>query len=204
MFDLTSTLPADVDARRLLEALNFAALRHSGQRRKGIDGAPYINHLIEVAYILARHGVTDMDLLCAALLHDAVEDVGVQPDELRARFGARVTTLVLAVTDDPTLPVADRKTAQVAGAAALPAAAQNLRIADKISNLRGILTSPPENWSIERRLAYYGWARAVVEACEGGLPSLRQTFTEIHEGGRVSLELQAARIRRGERPPRTE
>ncbi len=187
-------------ARRFLDALNFAALRHSNQRRKGRAGAPYVNHLIEVAHILANHGVDDLDLLCAALLHDAVEDAGVTAAEIRSRFGERVMHLVLAVTDNDSDPLWQRKLHQIERAPTLSPEAQNLRIADKISNLRGILTSPPENWSIERKLAYFGWADKVVDGCSDGLLSLREAFFEIHRSGSLTLELQAAATRGSFRP----
>ena len=59
----------------LLAALDFAAIRHRDQKRKGTDASPYINHPIEVAQVLTSvGGVTDADLLRAAVLHDTVED----------------------------------------------------------------------------------------------------------------------------------
>ncbi len=62
------------DIASLLGAAKFAAERHTGQRRKGTDKAPYVNHVIEVAETLCRvGGVTDADVLVAALLHDTVE-----------------------------------------------------------------------------------------------------------------------------------
>jgi GTP diphosphokinase / guanosine-3',5'-bis(diphosphate) 3'-diphosphatase len=154
-----------------------------------------VNHLIEVAHILANHGIDDLDLLCAALLHDSIEDAGVSAAEIRSRFGERVVQLVLAVTDSDTEPLWQRKLHQIERAPTLSPAAQNLRIADKISNLRGILTSPPENWSIERKLAYFGWADKVVEGCDLGLLSLREAFFEIHRSGSLTLEVQAAAVR---------
>ena len=192
--------PTGFGARRFLDALNFAALRHSNQRRKGRAGAPYVNHLIEVAHILANHGVEDMDVLCAALLHDAIEDAGVTAAEIRSRFGERVMQLVLAVTDNDSEPLWQRKLHQIERAPTLCPEAQNLRIADKISNLRGILTSPPENWSIERKLAYFTWADKVVEGCSDGLLSLQESFFEVHQSGSLTLEVQAAAIRGSFRP----
>lgn len=182
-------------ARRLMEALNFAALRHRAHRRKGREGTPYINHLIEVAHILTLHGIDDEDLLCASVLHDTIEDVGVSAEELRSRFGPRVTALVLAVTDDENLPLWDQKQRQIDEAGNLPKAAQNLRVADKISNLRGILMSPPPGWSHERKLAYYAWAREVVQACTSADPSLLRTFEDLHETGWATLQMHTV-IRR--------
>lgn len=181
-----------LSASSFLEALNLAALRHRSQRRKGRAGAPYVNHLIEVAHILTSHGFEQTELLCAAVLHDVIEDAGASADELRARFGNRVTALVLEVTDDDALPVWERKLAQIRNASSLSEDAQHLRVADKISNLRGILTSPPESWSLERKLAYYGWAEQVVNGCTRAAPSLVRTFVSVHEAGAAALQMRRA------------
>lgn len=175
-----------------LDALNFAALRHRAQRRKGRDGAPYVNHLIEVAHILTSHGFEGTELLCAAVLHDVIEDAGASADELRARFGSRVTALVLEVTDDKALPFWEQKMAQIQSAARLSADAQQIRVADKVSNLRGILTSPPEAWSLERKLGYYAWAKQVVHHCDRAAPSLLRTFHAVHEAGAAALQVVRA------------
>lgn len=171
----------------LLEALNFAALRHRSQRRKGRNGAPYVNHLIEVAHILALHGINELDLLRAAVLHDSVEDAEVTFDELRDRFGRNVASLVAEMTDDVALPVWRRKLVQIEQASQMSAGAQAVRVADKISNLRGILTSPPTTWSLERKLAYYAWAQQVVDGCTEAPASLRATFYEVHTVGMAVL-----------------
>jgi (p)ppGpp synthase/HD superfamily hydrolase len=62
---------------------------------------------------LRRTHVTEVDVLMAAVLHDTVEDTETTADELRDRFGARVTDIVLEVTDDKTLPKQQRKELQV-------------------------------------------------------------------------------------------
>jgi hypothetical protein len=101
---------------RAQRALDLAALLHAADRRQR---EPYVNHVLRVAIrIITYYGVTDPDVVCAALLHDAVEDhaadlapgVG-QPGalaELAARFGDRVADLVAAVTNPPPQPGRDR------------------------------------------------------------------------------------------------
>lgn len=182
---------SEFEPRRFLEALNFAALRHRRQRRKGREGAPYVNHLIEVAHILTAHGLSQPELLCAAVLHDSIEDAGVTLDEIRQRFGDVVAAIVLEVTDDESQPFWQRKLLQVERAPLLSAHAQNLRVADKISNLRGILMSPPANWSLERKLAYYRWAEQVVAGCERASAELLQTFGDVHATGLATLQVQS-------------
>src|SRR5688500_15113084 len=93
---------------KLLQAASFAAKKHTGQKRKGADGEPYINHPLEVANLLANVGkVQDYDVLIAALLHDTVEDCGVTREELTELFGEKVSGYVLEVTDDKSLPKAE-------------------------------------------------------------------------------------------------
>lgn len=183
-------MTSPLQPRTFLDALNFAALRHRWQRRKGERGAPYVNHLIEVANLLASHGLDDTDLLCAAVLHDTIEDTDVTADEVRQRFGNRITSLVLEVTDDVRIPKWQQKLRQIEQAGQMSAAAQNLRVADKISNLRGILTSPPQNWSLERKLAYYAWAKRVVDECVRADEGLRRTFETVHGTGLAALQMK--------------
>jgi (p)ppGpp synthase/HD superfamily hydrolase len=61
------------------EALRFASYKHRFQRRKNED-VPYINHPIEVADFLTKAGVTDYEILSAAILHDTVEDTDTTPE----------------------------------------------------------------------------------------------------------------------------
>ncbi|MGO4883232.1 MAG: HD domain-containing protein [Bryobacteraceae bacterium] len=149
--------------RQILAAACFAAERHAAQRRKGQTAEPYVNHLLEVAELLARTA-TDLDtnLIVAALLHDTIEDAGVTRAEIAARFGEDVAALVAEVTDDKSLPKEVRKAQQVEHATGKSPRAQALGTADKIANIRSIATSPPANWTFERRVAYVRWAREVV------------------------------------------
>lgn len=148
---------------QILAAAHFAAERHATQRRKGRKAEPYVNHLLEVAELLARTaGDLDTNLIVAALLHDTIEDAGVKREELAERFGEDVASLVAEVTDDKLLPKEIRKARQVENAPAKSPRAQALSAADKIANLRSLATSPPANWSFERRVEYVRWARQVV------------------------------------------
>src|SRR5262245_31793202 len=71
----SSWLVAKTDASQLLDALAFAAEKHRMQRRKDAEASPYINHPIALAQVLCNEaGITDTVVLCAALLHDTIED----------------------------------------------------------------------------------------------------------------------------------
>src|SRR5215216_3011423 len=116
----------------LLKALAFAAHKHRDQRRKDAEASPYINHPIALADVLVNEGgVTDIDVLCAALLHDTVEDTATTHEELVDVFGSRIARVVAEVTDDKNLAKADRKRLQIEHAATLSAEAKLVKLADK-------------------------------------------------------------------------
>ena len=103
----------------VVAALAFAADRHRDHRRKDSAQPPYVNHLIAVVEVLVEHGVDDPLVLAAAALHDTVEDTATSLDELRAIFGDEVAAVVAAVTDDKSLPKAERKRRQIEKAPSL-------------------------------------------------------------------------------------
>jgi (p)ppGpp synthase/HD superfamily hydrolase len=140
------------DVVRVLKAGEFAACKHSKQRRKGEEAEPYLNHLIEVASLVAEATDGRPDVVIAALLHDAVEDQRVELDEISAMFGSQVAALVAEVTDDKRLEKQVRKEIQIASAPHKSPDACVIALADKISNLLAIAKSPPP-WPIERKRA---------------------------------------------------
>ena len=163
--------------QRILAAAQFAAEKHAAQKRKGAAAEPYINHLIEVAQLIAGSSdVLDTNLVVAGLLHDTVEDTCTQPEELKRLFGDDVASLVAEVTDDKALPKEVRKTLQVQNAPHKSVRAQVIKLADKISNLRSILASPPASWSSERKREYFAWARQVVDNLSAPNPLLKAEF----------------------------
>jgi (p)ppGpp synthase/HD superfamily hydrolase len=163
----------------IARAFDFAARRHSSQRRKGSAGEPYVNHLAEVARLVAEAtGGADSALVVAALLHDTVEDTGTELGELTREFGPEVSSLVLEVTDDKSLPDERRKRLQVETAASKSVRARMLKIADKTSNLRSLAASPPSGWSARRIRDHVAWAREVVDRCRGVSPALEARFDE--------------------------
>jgi (p)ppGpp synthase/HD superfamily hydrolase len=167
--------------REVMRAAHFAAARHSGQRRKGAAAEPYINHLLEVAELVASAlAEPDTNLVIAALLHDTVEDVEVTKEELIELFGADVANLVLEVTDDKSLPKQERKRLQIVHAPKKSPRAQLIKLADKISNLRAILASPPADWTAERKREYFQWAKQVVDALSAPNSGLKAEFERLY------------------------
>lgn len=164
----------------ILHALGFASLKHRNQRRKGKDSAPYINHLIEVAGLLWRIGrVRDPDIIAAGILHDTVEDTNTTTQELAAGFGPKVGSIVLEVTDDKSLPDTARKHRQVEHAESLSYGARLVKLADKISNIREVIETPPAGWSLERRRSYVKWGEDVVNKIRGTNRHLERMFDNL-------------------------
>ena len=164
----------------LLAAIRLAAEKHRDQKRKGTNASPYINHPIEVAELLARiGGVRDVEVLAAAILHDTIEDTETTPEELERAFGARVRGLVAEVTDDKKLPKAERKQLQRDHAPHLSREAKQIKLGDKIANVREIGANPPGDWPLERRREYIEWARSVVDGCRGANAALERHFDRI-------------------------
>lgn len=161
----------------IISALEFAAHKHRDQRRKDVEASPYINHPIALAEVLVNEaGITDVDTICAALLHDTVEDTDTTLTELEHRFGSRISAIVSEVTDDHTLDKAARKREQVKRAATLSEQAKCVKFADKISNLCDIAVRPPAGWSLERRQNYFDWAKEVIDRMRGTNPQLERLF----------------------------
>jgi (p)ppGpp synthase/HD superfamily hydrolase len=161
----------------LFKALSFAARKHRGDTRKDSSRTPYVNHVIEVAACLACEGaVTDEALLTAAVLHDTVEDTPTTLEELSAEFGSDVAELVREMTDDKSLPKQRRKDLQVDHAPSASPRAKQLKIADKICNVRDVANNPAEGWALERRTDYLDWAEKVVAGCRGVNHRLDQAF----------------------------
>lgn len=165
----------------VLKAAHFAAERHSGQRRKGAAAEPYINHLVEVAELVSSAlSEPDTNLVIAALLHDTIEDAGVTKEELIQAFGADVAELVVEVTDDKALPKAERKRLQIVNAPKKSVRAQVIKLADKISNVRAILSTPPSDWSVQRKREYFEWAKQVVDGLTAPNQKLKTEFERLY------------------------
>jgi len=148
----------------VLSAASFAAKKHSAQRRKGDAAEPYVNHVLEVAALVSGAlPEDDTNLVIAALLHDTIEDTATTRQEIEEHFGSDVASLVTELTDDKTLPKAERKRLQIVNASKKSARAQVIKLADKISNLRSILASPPADWDFRRKKKYFDWAKQVVD-----------------------------------------
>jgi GTP diphosphokinase / guanosine-3',5'-bis(diphosphate) 3'-diphosphatase len=165
----------------LIRATAFAAHKHRNQRRKDVDESPYINHPVALADVLANEGnVDDEAVLIAAILHDTIEDTETSREELINQFGQAIADIVGEVTDDKSLPKAERKRLQVEHAPHISEGAKLVKLADKICNLRDIAASPPASWSLERKREYFDWAKSVVNGLRGVHPVLEGVFDKAY------------------------
>jgi (p)ppGpp synthase/HD superfamily hydrolase len=164
----------------------FARERHAGQTRKGAAAEPYIVHVEEVARLTAGWGGSETAVM-AAWLHDTVEDCPpTSLDEIAGLFGADVARIVGELTDDKSLPKAERKRLQVVNAAHKSPEACLVKIADKTSNVSALRLSPPADWSRDRMRAYLDWVEAVMDALahkpEGPLSALSVALSAARAG----------------------
>jgi guanosine-3',5'-bis(diphosphate) 3'-pyrophosphohydrolase len=149
--ELRRLLPAPA-ADAVARAVAFALRCHGDQQRP--TGAPYAEHLLEALEILVRGaGVSDPDVLCAAVLHDVVEDTPCTIGEVRAAFGGRVADMVGWVTKPETADGADKKAAKEAYLARLAGAPDDavlVKLADRASNVQTL-----RNLGLARQREYY-------------------------------------------------
>jgi GTP diphosphokinase / guanosine-3',5'-bis(diphosphate) 3'-diphosphatase len=169
------------DLALLLRTLAFAARKHRHQRRKDARGLPYINHPIGLANALySEGGVSDIQVLCAAILHDTLEDTSATREQLAELFGEKICDIVVEVTDDKRLSKRERKRLQIEHAAQLSPEAKLVKLADKICNLRDVLASPPVGWSLSRKREYFEWAKQVVDGLRGSNKALETVFDHVY------------------------
>jgi guanosine-3',5'-bis(diphosphate) 3'-pyrophosphohydrolase len=146
----------------IIEAINFAARAHKDQRRKGDGNSPYINHLIEVLTLLSSSAkVTDPNILMAAVLHDILEDTEVAESELIDKFGTTVASYVLAVSDDKTMSLNERRDKQLKSMDKTIDPIKFIKLADHCSNVASI----PPKWDKQRVKEYIEWSHSVAEKC---------------------------------------
>jgi (p)ppGpp synthase/HD superfamily hydrolase len=172
---------------RFLKAFQFAAEKHKGQTRKA-STIPYIAHLMGVASLALEFG-GDEDVAIAALLHDVVEDCGgaAMLKEVRRRFGSRVAKIVDGCTDsdsNPKPPWRERKESYLRHLKSADADTRLVSAADKLNNVRSILSD-------YREVGESIWER-FNGGCAGTLWYYRALLDEFQRGkpNRVIRELE--------------
>ncbi|MBR0853574.1 HD domain-containing protein [Bradyrhizobium liaoningense] len=174
--------------RLVSEAAELAARRHNGTARKGRGSEPYINHLAEVANLLATAtDGADAELVAAGWLHDSIEDTGTRRGELAQTFSERVASLVVECTDDMSLPKAERRRKQIEDAPHKSPGAKLIKIADKISNTAARIQSDPSAEERDDLVDYVEWATQVVAGCRGGNAWLDEKFDDAVKAAKALL-----------------
>ncbi len=169
------------DLNIIFKALSFAALKHRDQRRKNVEASPYINHPIDLVNVLVNEGqVANPDIIVAAILHDTVEDTDTSFAELETHFGKVIADIVCELTDDNRLQKKERKQQQIDHAAHASDQAKQVKLADKICNLRDMCSAPPAGWDLDRRREYFDWSLAVIDQVRGAHDQLEAIFDEAY------------------------
>jgi (p)ppGpp synthase/HD superfamily hydrolase len=181
-------------------ALAFAERRHAGQRRKS-DGAPFVEHPIEVASLLYHAGAPDY-VIAAGLLHDTIEKTDTNEAELRRRFGTRIATLVAALSEDGQVSgYARRKAALRRQVAAAGPDALMVFAADKVAKTRELTVEPApadssgrvatKSRTRERRLKHYRHCLELLERTLGDSPLVAQLRAELERLDTAASRRQA-------------
>jgi guanosine-3',5'-bis(diphosphate) 3'-pyrophosphohydrolase len=118
-------------------------------------------------------------MLQAAALHDTVEDTDTTAEDLERAFGPEVTGLVLEMTDDMSMPSAERKRQQLERAPTITDRAKCIKIADKIANVYDIAHHAPPDWTLDRRRTYFEWTAQVIDKCRGVNAGLEKRYDEV-------------------------
>lgn len=174
--------------RLVSEAAELAARRHNGMARKGRGNEPYINHLAEVANLLATAtDGADPELVSAGWLHDTVEDTDTTREELARTFSERVASLVSECTDDMSLPKAERRQKQIEDVPHKSPGAKLIKIADKISNIGARIQTDPSAEERDELADYVNWATQVVAGCRGSNAWLDEKFDDAVKAAKAML-----------------
>lgn len=162
-----------MNENKILKALMMAAEAHKGQRRKAAGGSPYVNHLIEVAYLLTDCAkIDDYRIIQAAILHDILEDTDVTESALKDQFDQEVLDYVKSVTDDKLATLAERRQFQIDHLPNASAGTKLIKLADHCSNIASI----PEGWDQTRISEYLSWSSLVASMCFTASTSLATEY----------------------------
>jgi (p)ppGpp synthase/HD superfamily hydrolase len=163
----------------MLKALSVASIAHCHQKRKGNGGSPYINHLIEVAYLITDYAnVYDINVLQAAVLHDVLEDTAITEADLMTQFDIKVVELVKAVSDDKSLSLTDRRQQQIEHLSHASNEVKLIKLADICSNIASI----PESWDVARIETYLDWIEQVASLCvDVSIPLAQEYRTRLNQ-----------------------
>lgn len=157
----------------VVAAISYAADKHNGACRKNSKKQAVITHPLGALSVLLQVGVSDPKVLGATALHDVPEDTNVPVEEIRAKFGDEIASIVAEVTDDRTKSQVERKQEQLAHASKLSEPAVLVKMADMYDNLSSMAEDPPMGWTVEEIQGYMAWKSAIVAQMVGANEKLK-------------------------------
>ncbi len=167
------------DYTKIADAILFSFEAHKNATRKG-SNIPYVIHPLRVYASLCEAGVSDVAVLLAALLHDTVEDAGVELSQIASRFGEDVAKMVDMLTDDKTLNRAERKQAARERLRQAPARVKLIKLADRLDN---ILDMHKSDWNTAKKLEYINESELLIKSLTSNLDDDKfNSFIEIFLG----------------------
>ena len=191
---------------KVCQAYEFAANFHANQKRR--SGEYYINHPVDVAIILAQDLKMDVDVVCAALLHDTVEDTAATLDDLSQRFGADVAELVDGVTKLTSIEVSSMDEKQALNLRKMFLAMSKdirviiIKLADRLHNMRTLAALPPDRRQFKARETMDVYApladRLGIFSVKWELEDLAFFYLEPDEYRRMARMVQETRDQRNQ------
>ena len=192
------------ECAKVAKAYRFAAEFHRDQRRR--SGEPYINHPVEVALILANDLHMDEDTICAALLHDTVEDTPATLDQVAELFGPTVAELVDGVTKLTSIEVTSMDEKQALNLRKMFLAMSKdirvviIKLADRLHNMRTLAALPPDRRIFKARETMDVYApladRLGMSSVKWELEDLAFFWLEPEEYQRIARMVQDSRAQR--------
>ncbi len=160
---------------KILQALEFAAIAHHGQVRRGLREVPYISHPAAVGLLLARAGFSE-DVVIAGVLHDVLEDTEVTPTELEERFGKLVTDYVQGVSEDKTLEYVPRKLQYIVQIETALPEVKAISAADKIANMTNVIVMHEEGEDVLHTI-FGSYAKEALRRAELEYAAVAKNFS---------------------------
>jgi len=166
------------DSERYAHAVVYACRKHHGHTRDD-NKTPYAVHPVRVCEHLRRIAdEEDENVLCAALLHDIIEDAAATFDHIASLFGDDVATLVSELTNDNRMPKARRRSEMMEKLARLSPRAKRIKLADRLDNVQDLLSGMG---TAEKRVRYADETARLLTACSGACKPLEEALTEALE-----------------------
>lgn len=158
---------------KLEGAESFAKDKHRNQK---YETKPFYTHLEAVVDTLKHIGVNDEDVLCAAWLHDTIEDTGTTFDDIEQRFGSNIAVMVLSVSKDSSLPKKEKERQYIEQLKNAPLQALLIKLCDISSNLKELKNS---SWSKTRKSKYVKKKLYNLNVIKSGLVKNKTDFPRI-------------------------